>query len=99
MTAAVAVPPGPVPVAVYVVLADGVTDCVPPLACRSYELPSDPLIVTCVALVAATVNVDELPATTVVGFPAMVTVGAGFDVTVTVAFADAVPPGPDAAAV
>jgi len=50
-------------------------------------------------LVATTVRVEELPAMMVVGFAVMVTVGGGFVVTVTVADADAVPPGPEADAV
>jgi hypothetical protein len=38
-------------------------------------LPSDPVTVTPVALVADTVNVDELPAVIVVGLEVMLTVG------------------------
>jgi hypothetical protein len=53
--------------------------------------------VTVVALVAATVNVDEAPDAIVVGFAAMVTVGLG--VTETVAVAEADPPAPVAVAV
>ena len=75
--AAVADPPGPVALAVYVVVADGVTVCVPPEAGRVYELPSEPAIVTFVALVAATVSVAVAPAATVVGLDAMLTVGKG----------------------
>jgi hypothetical protein len=41
-----------------------------------YELPSDPVTVTLVALVADTVNVDELPAVIIVGLEVMLTVGA-----------------------
>ena len=63
-------------------------------------LPSEPVTVTVVALVAATVNVDELPAVIEDGLAAMVTVGgvAGA-VTVTMAVAVAVPPVPFALAV
>jgi hypothetical protein len=53
-------------------------------------------------LVAATVNVDELPAVIVVGLADNVTVGAGGGgaaVTVTVAFPDALPLVPVAVAV
>jgi len=75
--AAVADPPGPVALAVYVVVADGVTVCVPPEAGRVYELPSEPAIVTFVAFVAATVSVAVAPAATVVGLDAMLTVGKG----------------------
>lgn len=57
-------------------VADGVTACVPPVAGRVYELPSVPVTVTCVAFVAATVSVAELPAWTEVGLAVMLTVGA-----------------------
>jgi CHASE2 domain-containing sensor protein len=43
---AVIVPPAPVAVAVYFVVAAGVTDWVPPVGCRLYELPSEPVTVT-----------------------------------------------------
>jgi hypothetical protein len=72
---------------------------VPPLAGTVYVLPSVPVTVTCVAFVAATVNVAELPETIEVGFAVMLTVGAGFGVTVTVAVADVDPPAPVAVAV
>jgi hypothetical protein len=52
-----------------------------------------------VAFVAATVKVDEFPEITEVGLAIMLTVGAGFAVTVTVELAEAFPPGPVAAAV
>jgi hypothetical protein len=42
-----------------------------------YVLPSDPVTVTCVAFVADTVKVDELPAVIVVGLEVMLTVGVG----------------------
>ena len=80
-------------------VAEGVTACVPPVDARVYALPSVPLIATVVAFVAVTVSNDELPETTVVGFAAIVTVGAGFAETVTVAVAVTVPPGPVAVAV
>jgi hypothetical protein len=72
-----AVPPDPVAVAVYVVVVVGLTDCVPPFDCRVYLLPSDPLTVTCVALVAVTVSVEEPPLVIEVGLELMLTVGAG----------------------
>jgi hypothetical protein len=81
------------------VVVVGLTNCVPPVACRVYELPSDPVTVTAVALVAATVKVDELPEVIEAGLEVIVTVGAGFCVTVTVAGATAVPPAPVAVAV
>ena len=65
---AVALPPLPLAVAVYVVVDAGLTACVPPGALRLYVLPSDPLTVTWVAFVAAIVRVDELPAAMDTGF-------------------------------
>jgi hypothetical protein len=60
-----------------------------------------PVIVTCVAFVAVTVNVEEPPAVIEAGEAEIVTVGAGFEVevTVTVALAEEIPPAPVAAAV
>jgi hypothetical protein len=52
-----------------------------------------------VAFIAATVNVDELPALIEAGLAVMLTVGAGLDVTVTVVTAEVLPPAPDAVAV
>jgi hypothetical protein len=46
-----------------------------------------------------TVNVDGFPETTEVGLAVMLTVGAGFGVTVTVALAEDFPPVPIATAV
>jgi len=64
-------------------------------------VPSEPLTVICVAFVAATVRIDELPAAIDVGAAVIVTVGlstvAPDTVTVTVAVAD--PKSPDAVAV
>jgi hypothetical protein len=82
-----------------VVVALGLTDCVPPVAWSVYVLPSDPVTVTCVAFAAVTVRVDELPETIAVGLAVMFTAGAGSAVTATVAFAETFPPVPDAAAV
>jgi hypothetical protein len=62
-------------------------------------LPSVPVTVTPVALVAVTVNVDELPEAIEVGLAVMATVGATAGVTVTVVPADALPPAPVAVAV
>jgi hypothetical protein len=75
---AVALPPAPVAVAVYVVVAVGVTAFVPPPAGKVAELPSLPVTVTCVALPAVTVRVEEVPAVTDVGLAEMLTVGGGF---------------------
>jgi hypothetical protein len=70
------------------VFAAGLTVTVPPAAGRLLVLPSDPVTTTVVALVAATVRVEPVPAEMVVGFAAIVTVGAGgAAVTVTVAVA------------
>jgi hypothetical protein len=52
-----------------------------------------------VAWTAVTVNVEELPDVSDVGLAMMVTVGAGIAVTVTMTFAEVVPPAPVAAAV
>ncbi len=73
---AVAVPPLPVAVAVYVVVAEGVIAWVPPVAAIVYLLPSLPATVTVVALVALTVNIDEALAVTDAGLALMATVGA-----------------------
>jgi hypothetical protein len=81
------------------VVAVGVTNSVPPLGARVYELLSVPVIVTWLAFVAVTVKVDEFPDMIEVGLDVMLTVGEGFGVTVTVALADALPPLPIALAV
>ena len=98
---AVALPPLPFAVAVYVVVAAGLTACVPPGPLSVYALPSEPLIVTCVALVADTVSVDEPPAAMDVGAALIVTVGAGSPEldTVTTTVAVVVPVMLDAVAV
>jgi hypothetical protein len=80
-----------------VVVVDGVTDSVPPVALSVNDVPSLPLTVTCVALLAVTVKVEGFPAGTGVGLAVMVTVGAGL--MVTVAAADTLPPAPVALAV
>jgi hypothetical protein len=82
-----------------VVVTVGLTACVPPFGCSVYVLPSLPVTVTWVALVAVTVKVDELPEVIDVGFAVMVTVGAGFGVTVTIAAVEVLPPVPVAVAV
>jgi hypothetical protein len=65
-----------------------------------YVLLSDPVTTTAaVALVAVTVNSDELPGETDVGFALIVTVAAGPDVTVTLVVAVAVFVAPTAVAV
>ena len=89
----------PVAVAVYAVVAVGLTGCVPPVAASVYETPPGAVTVTALALVAVTVSVDEFPDAIDAGFAVMVTVGAGFGVTVTIAVALVVPPGPAAVAV
>jgi hypothetical protein len=82
-----------------VVVAAGLTACVPPLDCRVYVVPSVPVTVTAVALVATTVKVDELPGLMETGLATMLTVAAELAVTVTVALAEVFPPMPAAAAV
>jgi hypothetical protein len=84
-----------------VVVAPGVTACVPPVAPRVYLLPSEPLSDTPVALVAVIVRIEELPAVSDAGLAAIVTVGIPEpeDETVTVDAAVADPPGPIALAV
>jgi hypothetical protein len=99
VTVAEAFPPAPVAVAVYVVLAAGVTVCVPPAACRVYVVLSDPVTTTWVALVAATVRVDAVPMVIDVELAVMLTVGTGEAETVTVAMAVLFPPVPVAVAV
>jgi hypothetical protein len=64
-----------------------------------YVVPSLPVTVTWVAFIAVTVKVDEVPEAIDAGFAVMPTVGAGFDVIVTVVLADVFPPAPVAAAV
>ena len=78
----------------YVVVLVGFTPCVPSAWGSLYEVPSEPVIVTAVALVLATVSVEEPPGAMEEGLALMVTVGAGPAVTVTVAVAVAEPPGP-----
>jgi hypothetical protein len=82
-----------------VVVTVGLTACVPPVACRVYALPSDPVTLTKVAFVAVTVKIDELPDVIEAGLALMPMVGEGFAVTVTVAVAEALPPIPVAEAV
>ena len=77
----------------------GLTACVPPFGCRAYVLPSVPVTVTWVALLAVTVNVEDPPAATDAGLATMVTVGAIAALTVRVAVAVAVAPPPVAIAV
>ncbi len=89
------VPPGPVAVAVYVVLAVGETSWVP---VGTGTLPTPLSMLMEVALVAVQLRVDFWPAMIEVGEAEKVRVGAGC-VTVTVADALAVPPGPLAVAV
>jgi hypothetical protein len=81
------------------VVVAGLTACVPPLAERLYELPSEPVTVTLVARVAVMVRMDEPPARMPVGLAEIITFGGGFAVTVTVAIALTDPPAPVAVAV
>jgi hypothetical protein len=78
------------------VVAVGFTACVPPVAGRVYELPSDPVTETCVALVALTESVDELPGVIAEGLAVTLTVGGGLVelATVTVAVAEMGPETP-----
>lgn len=96
----VPVVPTPVAVAVYVVVVVGLTDWVPPLGCNEYVVPSVPVITTCVALVAATVSIDDAPDVMDVGLAMILTV-AGTDAapTAILAVAVALPPAPVAVAV
>jgi hypothetical protein len=94
-----AFPPVPIATAVYVVVAAGLTLCVPPVGCKLYVLPSVPVTVTWVAFPAVTTKVDLLPEGIEVGFAIMLTVGVLGGTTVTVALADAFPPVPVATAV
>ena len=64
-----------------------------------YVLPSVPVTVTCVALVAVTVNVDEFPEMIDVGLAVMVMVNAVCGATITVVLAVICPPAPIAVAV
>ena len=57
-------------------VAAGVTACVPPVADMVNVLPSEPVTVTEVALVAATVRVEVPPAEMLLALGVMVTVGA-----------------------
>jgi hypothetical protein len=82
-----------------VVVAAGFTACTPPLGCKVYVLPSEPVNVTCVAFVAITVKLDELPEEIEAGFAAMLTVGAAAATTMMVAVAEVFPPAPVAVAV
>jgi hypothetical protein len=61
-----------------VVVALGLTACVPPVAARVYELPSLPATVTEVAFAAVTVRVEDAPAAIDAGLAVMATVGAVF---------------------
>ena len=80
-------------------VAVGLTDCVPPLASRVYELPSVPDTVTLMAFVAVTVKMETDPEAIEAGLAVMVTVVAEADATVTVAGAETFPPAPVAVAV
>ena len=87
----VAVPPAPVHAKVYVVVAVGVTPCVPLIALLPVQPPE---AVHAVALVDDQVSVEVAPAIIDVGEAEKVTVGIGAGVTDTVADWDALPPAP-----
>jgi len=70
------VPAPPVAVAVYVVVADGVTVCDPPVPGMEYLLPSEPVITTADALCAETFRTEDVPDATEPGVAASATVGA-----------------------
>lgn len=70
------VPAAPVAVAVYVVVAEGVTVCDPPAPGIVYLLPSDPVITTADALEADTFRTDDAPDAIEAGVAAIATVGA-----------------------
>jgi hypothetical protein len=88
---AVALPPGPVHVTGYVVVAVGVT-----VIDELGATPEIPGMVQLVAFVVAIVSVDELPDVIVAGFALIVTVGTGLTATVTLAEAGVVPLPPGA---
>jgi hypothetical protein len=90
---AVTVPPGPLAVAVYVVVSAGVTDREP----LAGTVPMPLSKVTDVALEEFQLRVAVDPALTVEGSTTMLIAGRGITVTSTDAFA--VPPGPVAVAV
>jgi hypothetical protein len=82
VVAAEMLPCVPAATTVYVVVAVGLTTCVPPLDGKVYELPSVPVIVTWVAFVATTVRVDELPGEIEAGLAVMLTAGFATEPTV-----------------
>jgi len=73
-----------------VVVAAGLTACVPPVDESEYALPSEPVSFTVTALEALTVKVEELPALIDVGLAVMFTVGGGLAIAFTVTVAVAV---------
>ncbi len=90
------VPPGPVAVSVYVVVAVGVTETEPLVGCVPMLLS----IETEVALFVDQVSVELWPEVIDVGFAVKLMVGADVpELTVTVAVAVAEPPGPVAVSV
>jgi len=94
VTVALADPPGPEAVIVYVVVVAGVTLTDPLAGCA----PTPLSMVTLVAFAVVQLNVELLPAGTLPGVAVkLLTVGNGLTVTVTVDVA--VPPGPVAVSV
>jgi len=94
VTCRVIVPPAPLAVSVYVVVAVGDTGAEP----ESGREPRPLSIVTVVAFVVVHVRVDDWPAMIAVGFAVKLAVGAGL-VTVTVTCFVVVPPAPVAVSV
>jgi hypothetical protein len=86
-----AVPPAPVTVAVYFVVADGVTETLPEVP---NELPIPLSILTEVAFVVVQVRTAYEPFVILVGLALNEIVGAGC-VTVTFAVAELLPPDPE----
>jgi len=93
---AAVVPVAPVQFSEYVVVAEGVTLSEPEVAWVPVQ-PVAPEAVQLVALVVDQVSIDELPATTLAGVAANVTVGfdGGVTVIVTVPTAGVVPAAPE----
>lgn len=56
----------------------GLTVCAPPVDVKVYLLPSDPVIVTCVAFSATTVRLEDAPGAIEEGEAMMVIAGTGF---------------------
>ena len=86
-----ALPPGPVQVRVYTVVAVGMTDCVPDVGCEPDQPPE---AVQEVVFADDQDNVDDSPPAMDVGDAESDTEGRGCGATLTVTDWDALPPGP-----